>query len=318
MSVEKPSDKSTIAEKPATASVAVQSVAVPTAPTSPKIHLPAKAIAIAGRTGSGKSSLFCDPLQSDPRLAGSKHVSLVMIADTGSMGHMAYMSDKCQFIDPESTESPIEQVKRHVLACTGIWALDSWSTFQEVQIIWSKNQGKLVPGDKSALKAYGEIVMALRDFVQWLSRRDGIVLFNTATGGKTTNPLTKETEETPAGCITGLSSLSGVKGKEETILRAFSSVFILCQPVPEAKDAEGKIIRQRRPRGFIVPNHDFRPAQRLIDGKTVSPSDYAPIKDPLKLLKGSAEVPGIHSVEGIGCAIDSLLLDIAVRYPKKG
>jgi hypothetical protein len=163
MSVEKPP-----AEKPTvTASVAVQTVAAPVPPT-PKIHLPAKAIAIAGRTGSGKSTLFCDPLQSDPRLAGSKHLSLMMIADTGSMGHMAYMSDKCQFIDPESQESPIEQVKRHVLACTGIWALDSWSTFQEVQIMWSKNQGKLVPGDKSALKAYGEIVMSLRDFVQWV------------------------------------------------------------------------------------------------------------------------------------------------------
>ncbi len=305
-------------EKPPATSAAVQVAVQVAAPTAPKIHLPAKAIAIAGRTGSGKSTLFCDPLQSDPRLAGSKHLSLMMIADTGSMGHMAYMSDKCQFIDPESQESPVEQVKRHVLACTGIWALDSWSTFQEVQIMWSKNQGKLVPGDKSALKAYGEIVMSLRDFVQWLSRRDGIVLFNTATGGKTTNPLTKETEETPAGCITGLSSLSGVKGKEETILRAFSTVYVICQPVPEARDAEGKVLRAKRPRGFIVPGHDFRPAQKLIDGKIVSPSDYAPIKDPLKLLKGSADVPGIHSVEGVGCAIDSLLLEIANRYPKKG
>ena len=52
---------------------------------------------------------------------------------------------------------------------------------------------------------------------------------------------------------TGLGSLAGLKGKEETILRAFSTVWVLVAPIDEVKDAEGKTKRKAIPRGFILP-----------------------------------------------------------------
>lgn len=272
---------------------------------APQPRLPAGAIAIAGRSGSGKSTLF----------HGCRLVDTMIVADSGSRGHFVHFKGAggVKTIDTSpSAPNPIDQVKAIADDCAkrgAIFALDSFSTLCELLCLWYKGKGN----GQIPLKTYGEIVMSLRDFALYLGARECFVLFNTSPGGKTKNPMTNEIEEIPTGCITGLGSLAGLKGKEETILRAFSTVWVLVAPIDEVKDAEGKTKRKAIPRGFILPGRDFRGVQRLSDGKIVKPSDYTPIKDALFLLQPESEDDAVSPVlpVGKGCTIDAILTRIA-------
>jgi hypothetical protein len=278
--------------------------------TTEKFTLPAKGVAIVGRTGAGKSTAFY----------GCTLVDTMIVSDPGSMGHRVTFRGAggvkivtCGPKDP----SPIDQVKAIVTECEergAIWALDSWSTLIDRQIVHAKGKR----GGSVDLKAYGEIVMSLRDLALWLSEREGIVVFNTSPGGSATNPITKEIEEIPAGCLTGFGSLAGIKGKEETILKFWSTVYILVGPVPEAVGDDGKVTRAAIPRGFILPGRDFRPPQQLRSKAWVKPSDYAPIKDPLGVLTVGVENDDKARVwpvpsPGEECAVDKIIRAMNAR-----
>lgn len=275
-----------------------------TSAAAEKFTLPAKGVAIVGRTGSGKSSAF----------HGCRLVDTMIVADPGSMGHRVTFRGPggVKLVTSDARDpSPVDQVKAVVSDCESrgvIWALDSFSTMVDRQIVWTKAKR----GGSVDLKAYGEIVMSLRDLALWLSEKEGVVVFNTSPGGTATNPITKEVEEVPAGCLTGFGSLAGIKGKEETILKFWSSVYVLVGPVPEARDADNKVTRAAIPRGFILPGRDFRPAQQLRSKAWVKPADYAPIKDPLGILTlalAADDKSLVWPVPAVGeeCAVDRIV-----------
>lgn len=263
------------------------------------IWLPAGGVAVFGRTGNGKSTLF----------RNSRFVGLVIIADTGSMMHRLWAGeDRCQVIDStRKEESPIDQVLKHVEYVTRagkIGLLDSWSTLQEQQVAWYKREvGGRNKGQLSQPQ-HGDIVGQFRDLALVLAQAPVFTIFNTTAGGSSKTP-SGEVVHYPAGAMTGYPSLNGTEPNKEPILARWGSVWGMFKGWPE----------KNLPRGLYVPSHDIRP-----DGH----DKYAPLKDPYGVIRDTSEGKGIMMVPPIEdpkqaerCLADELLVEIAAKYRKK-
>ncbi len=270
--------------------------------TAEDVHLPARGVAVFGRTGTGKSSLFYF----------SRFVRVIMIADTGSAAHSLYFDGEVVTIDPTLALSPIEQVESIVARCAQagqLWLLDSWTTLQEQQVAWKKLANRRRQRSSNApaisIRDHQEIVGDLRDLALILSLGQGFTVFNTSPGGKGKTPEGQEVIF-PAGCITGYPSLNGTGLNSETILARWSNVWGVFQGY--RSDA------RNIPRGLYVPGSDIRPAEH---------ASYAPLKDPLMLIHDTSEagimqVPDLRLPENHGrCFVDELLVEAARRWPRR-
>lgn len=274
--------------------------------TRAAIHLPTKNVAVFGRTGSGKSNMFYY----------SRFVSVIMIADTGSAAHQLFADPDTEVItiDPTLPASPIQQVADIAQRCQRegkLWLLDSWSTLQEQQVAWVKNENKRSKNRAAnapaiSLRDHQMIVGDLRDLALFLAMAEGFTIFNTSPGGKGKTPEGQEVVY-PAGCITGYPSLNGTGMSSETILARWSNVWGVCGG---GRRADGSTV----PRGLYVPGHDIRPNGH---------ETYAPLKDPLMVVKdtsgaGIMAVPDLRDEGNVGrCFVDELLVEIARRYPRR-
>jgi hypothetical protein len=257
------------------------------------VHLPAGGVAIFGRTGNGKSSLFYH----------SRFVRCVIVADTGSMAHALFATGEVAAISPTAKESPIAQAARKVeeyARAGGIVLLDSWSTLEQQHCYWfkrSKNLGNI------SVRQHGEIVGDLRDLALLLAQSQTFTVFNTTPGGRGKTPDGQEVVY-PAGAITGYPSLSGMNAGSETILARWGNVWGMFQGHPE----------KAMPRGLYVPSNDIRPEHY---------AKYAPLKDPLGVIRDTTEkgimaVPDRNHPDNAGrCFIDELLVEVAAKFPKK-
>ena len=72
-----------------------------------QVHLPTGGVAVFGRSGTGKSSLFYH----------SRFVGQIVIADTGSLSHKLFARNPPVVIDSTLDQSPIQQVKEVVERC---------------------------------------------------------------------------------------------------------------------------------------------------------------------------------------------------------
>lgn len=179
------------------------------------IHLPAGGIAVFGKTGNGKSSLFY----------GSRFLERILVADTGSQSHKLYATCRVEDVDSLKPESPIEQVIRHIQESPGPALLDSWSTLQEQQVAWYKrNVGGRVRGGILSMQQHGDIVGMLRDLALVLARAPWFTVFNTTAGGSGKTP-SGEIIHYPAGALTGYQSLNGTEANKETILARWPSTW---------------------------------------------------------------------------------------------
>jgi hypothetical protein len=266
------------------------------------IHLPAGGVAVFGRSGTGKSSLFYF----------SRFVKSVIIADTGSMAHKIYAKHDVHIVDTTAAESPIDQVTRIVTNCIkndDIFLLDSWTTLQEAHVAWSKSRGQSNPGSKApavSLRDHQGIVGRFRDLALILAQAQGFTIMNTTPGGRGKNPDGTEVVY-PAGAVTGYPSLNGTNANSETILARWGSVWGVFQGF---KNNEKEL-----PRGFFVPGADIRPE---------SHSNYSPLKDPLFVIqdnsdgRGIMQVPDLRKPENQGrCFADELLVEISSKWRKK-
>jgi hypothetical protein len=255
------------------------------------IHIPTGNVAVFGRTGTGKSSLF----------HWTKFVRKVICSDTGSLGaHRLYNRDLTVEIDPMAKHSPLEQVISAVNECSKrgeLFALDSWTTLQEHECCWTKRNS---PKNFLSLPLYGVIVNRFRDLALFLSGKAGFTVFNTSPGGKGKAPDGTEVIY-PGGAVTGFPALSGVGLNSETILARWSNVWGVFAGWKEI------------PRGLYVPGNDIRPENHSL---------YAPLKDPLMVISDSSgngvmAVPNLMDKANFGrCFADELLAEIAVKFPK--
>lgn len=256
------------------------------------VHLPAGGVAVFGRSGNGKSSLFYR----------SRFVKCIIIADTGSQAHGLFATGEVVPVSLSGSVSPIKQVATKVeeYAGKGIVLLDSWSTLEQMHCYWfkkSKNLGNI------SVRQHGEIVGDLRDLALFLAQSQTFTVFNTTPGGRGKTPDGNEVVY-PAGAITGYPSLSGMNAGSETILARWGNVWGVFQGHPA----------RELPRGLYVPGKDIRPE---------SYATYAPLKDPLGVIrdtsgKGVHEIPDRAELEAGGrCFVDELLVEVAAKFPKK-
>lgn len=266
--------------------------------TPDAVHLPAGGVAVFGRTGNGKSSLFY----------GSRFLDVVLIADTGSTSHRLYARDPDKVVDVDhlATESPIEQVIRHVRKSPGPGLLDSWSTLQEQQVAWYKRTiGGRVNGGALSMIQHGDIVGQLRDLALVLARAPWFTVFNTTAGGQGKTPA-GQLVVYPSGAITGYQSLNGTEANKETILARWPSVWGVFQGY--------KTI----PRGLYLPFADWREKDF---------TKYAPLKDPMLVLRDTNQaddkhplmvVPDLRRPDNAGrCFGDELLVEISAKFPRR-
>lgn len=267
--------------------------------TKADIHLPAGGVAVFGRTGSGKSSMFYN----------SEFIDEIIIADTGSMAHKLYAKRPPFVVDTTSQKSPIQQVSEIVERWTKegiIGLIDSWTTLQEAQVAWFKRGSSNSRGPAVSLKDHNTIVGHLRDLALVLAQAQVFTIMNTAPGGRGKNPDGQEVIY-PAGCVTGYPSLNGTNANSETVLARWGSVWGC---FPGFRNGDKEI-----PRGLYVPSHDIRPAEH---------SNYSPLKDPLRVIrdtsggKGIMVVPDATDPANHGrCFVDELLLEASIRWPKR-
>lgn len=256
------------------------------------IKLPAGGVAIFGRTGTGKSSMFYR----------SRYVTQIIVADTGSMAHTMFHRGTCTVIDSTATDSPIHQVRKVIEHCkrTGeLYCLDSFTTLQEQHVAWQKGNSSNARGPAVNLKDHQAIVGHLRDLALVLATTPGFTLFNVTPGGVGKTP-SGEQIEFPAGAITGYPSLSGVGAGSESILSRWGCVWGV---FPGHKET---------PRGLYVPGKDFRPAKY---------GDFSPLKDPYMVIqdthKGDCAVmkaPDLRDPENAEvCFIDQIIEAIQLK-----
>lgn len=266
------------------------------------ISLPLGGIAIAGRSGSGKSSLFF----------GSEYVRHAFIADTGSQGHRLFQKPggEARSVDFTSNLAPSFQVMEAVQEWSKegkLWVLDSFTTLIEHECVFAKR------GKRGLSQAdYKDIVGRLRDLALILAQLPGWTVMNTAPGGVTRLP-DGTLQNTPQGSIVGLPSLTGVGSGSETILARWSTVYVVF-PGHIYRDREQRITRQV-PRGFLLPNKDLRPTEM---------TQYTPIKDPMGVLAETAirtdegerglEVDAFPPI-GERPMVDVLLERMAAKFP---
>jgi len=235
-----------------------------------------KAVAISGRTGSGKSTLFYH----------SKQVTRIFLADSGSGGHHFNKLDQTQIVEVDITnpaQSPVVQAMGYVKKWSDegrLWLLDSFTTLQEQMVAWFKlhyanaSDRHLRAQGRVLLEDHQRIVGDLRDLALFLSARAGFVLFNTSPGGQVRDPDGKLVE-LPKGALVGYPALAGLRENSESILARFTSSWIVFPGYIEKDKATDRIKRQI-PRGFLLPWRDLR-------GGNVG--NYAPIKDPMQVLQ---------------------------------
>lgn len=263
------------------------------------VHLPAGGVAVFGRTGTGKSSA----------LYNSGFLDTIIVADTGSMAHKLYARCRVEVVDSTKKESPVEQVRTHVEACHRagrLWALDSFSTLQEVMVAWWKRM--FPPANPKAppvsVQQHGIIVGYLRDLALVLAQSQGFTIFNTTPGGRGKTPDGQEVVY-PAGALTGYPSLNGTNANSETILARWGSVWGVFQGHGET------------PRGLYVPGADIRPEAHSL---------YSPLKDPMLVVRNTQPegqrpimaMPDLRQPDNIGrCFVDELLVEIAAKFPKR-
>lgn len=241
--------------------------------------LPLGGVAIAGRSGSGKSSMFF----------GSEHVRCAFIADTGSQGHKLYQrpGGEVRYVDLRSNEPPSVQVMACVQKWSDagrLWVLDSFTTVIEHECVYAKR------GKKSLFQAdYKDIVGRMRDLALVLAQLPGFTVFNTAPGGMVKLP-DGTVQDTPKGSIVGLPALTGVGSGSETILARWSTSYVV---FPGHTWTENGRITRSIPRGFILPNKDLRGS---------AANQYTPIKDPLNVL---AETVTGEGDQAVGLEVDA-------------
>jgi hypothetical protein len=266
--------------------------------TPDQIHLPAGGVAVFARSGAGKSSMFY----------GSRFLTRILIADTGSQALKLFAKPhtRVDLIDASSEESPIEQVQAAIVELTksgGIGLLDSFSTLQEVQVLWFKRVNKV--RTTLSIPQHGVIVGQLRDLVLMLAQAQFFTTFNTTAGGQNKTP-SGEIVNYPAGALTGYQSLNGTEPNKETILARWGNVW----------GAFAGFAPKGIPRGLYVPSNDIRPEGH---------EKYAPLKDPLRVIKDTSEGKGIMACPNLElpenqsrCFADELLVDACSRWPKSG
>lgn len=221
-------------------------------------------VAITGRTGSGKSSIFL----------GSRHVTRVAVADTGSGQHAIYAlpgTIVTTIRADDAKASPITQitnllVKWHNEGAIG--CLDSFTTLQEVQVAWYK---RFRTDGSISLRDHQRIVGDLRDLALGLASSSVFVIFNSAPGGQVQTPDGNRIQ-LPKGCLVGYPALSGLAEGKESVLSRFTSSYIVMPGMVASAQ------RPAIPRGFMLPMDDFR-------GDDVG--NFAPIKDALRILRPS-------------------------------
>ena len=98
-----------------------------------KIHIPTGNVAVFGRSGSGKSTIFY----------WSQLIKRVICADSGSLGGYRLNNREGLIeITCDGNISPIDQVVENIANYYGLWVMDSWTTLQEMQVAWVKNQNR--------------------------------------------------------------------------------------------------------------------------------------------------------------------------------
>ncbi len=272
-----------------------------------------KGIAISGRTGSGKSSIFFR----------SRHVTRVIVADTGSGGHAIYARPGTEVIDvitDNPNESPIQQTIRLISMWTRqglLWAMDSFSTMQEQQVLWRKRFK--AKNNQMSLQEHGFVVGDMRDLALELATRPGFTIFNTSPGGQVRTP-DGQLVNIPKGVLVGYPALSGLAEGKESVLSRFTSSWIV-MPGFFMTDRTSGAITRKVPRGFLLPWHDLR-------GGDIG--NFAPIKDQLRVLQASKvmrktehgeqeveeEVDSFLSLDSERCTIDAMLERIADHFPQ--
>lgn len=263
------------------------------------IHLPAGGVAVFGRSGTGKSSLFYH----------SRFIGCIIVADTGSMAHRLYARNPegVLLIDSTAMQSPIEQVQRRVEECAAqgtLFLLDSWTTLQEAHVAWVK-RGNVNKRVQVSLQDHQQIVGRFRDLALVLAQSQGFTVFNTTPGGRGKTPAGEEVVY-PAGAVAGYPSLNGTAANSETILARWGSVWGVFQGHPP----------KELPRGLYVPGADIRPESHAI---------YSPLKDPMLVVRDTSEggkgimaVPDLRNQDNHGrCFVDELLVEIAAKFRKK-
>ncbi len=267
-----------------------------------------KGIAISARTGSGNSSICF----------GSRHVLRVLVADTGSGAHAIYKRPEAECVDiiaDNPKESPVQQAMRLVKKWTEegyLWAVDSFSTLMEQQVAWHKRFR--TDRQQMSLREHQHVVGDLRDLALFLASRSGFTIFNTSPGGQQRTPE-GNVVNMPKGVLVGYASLSGLAEGKESVLSRFTSSWIITPGGIATKD------RPRIARGFILAENDIR-------GGEVG--NFAPIKDPLRVLKATEafegegedrrkirdeEVDAFLSLDSPICTIDAMLERIAAQFP---
>lgn len=221
-------------------------------------------VAITGRTGSGKSSIFL----------GSRHVVRVAVADTGSGQHAIYAlpGTVVTAIRADNPKlSPIQQVTSLLVEWHNegaIGCVDSFTTLQEVQVAWYK---RFRTNGSMSLRDHQAIVGDLRDLALGLASSSVFVIFNSAPGGQVQTPDGNRIQ-LPKGCLVGYPALSGLAEGKESVLSRFTSSYIVMPGMVASAQ------RPAIPRGFMLPTDDFR-------GDDVG--NFAPIKDALRILRPS-------------------------------
>lgn len=270
-----------------------------------EITLPLGGIAVAARSGSGKSTAF----------AGSKYVTRVLISDPGSMVHKVYFRHDPRGIvclDSTGAESPVAQAMKYLTAWSNageLWCFDSFSAIQELQVAWLKR----TTGKSMSLPMHGVVVGDLRDLAIHAAMLPGFTLFNTAPGGVGKGP-NGEAVNYPKGSLTGYPALSGIGPNSETILARWSAVWSLFGG-HIFRDNNGNPTGRVIPRGFCVPGFDFRPQEA---------ANYVPLKDPLIILQRTLKKDSTTDHEEVdafppladGAAVDVLLERLAAKFPR--
>lgn len=231
-----------------------------------------RGVAIVGRTGSGKSTLF----------HGSEYVLDVCITDTGSLGHIPHHRGGGEIhtlIPTDMAKSPIQFVTEWVNRMEvekRVWCLDSWSALEWMQCAWYKRKTGKPIMDKPG---HNTVVNQMRDLALTLAMSRGFVTFNTGNGG-TIILDNGELMTQPKGCLTGYPSLNGTSPGKETVLARWSTVWIIVPGMPDKSPEEPSKV----PRGFMLDSDDFRGGEYgfyvpLKDGYRVMSAGLIPASD---------------------------------------